>query len=331
MSTQGQQQQNGRGQQGRAMVRSGDDRLANLQGLFAKAQGKIKSVLPRHLTPEKLMRLVLSAASRTPKLLECSPNSILLASLQSAALGLEPNTPLGHAYLVPHWNGTTRQMEAQFIPGYRGLVTLAVQSGEIKTVVARAVYEGDSFEVELGLDERLVHRPLLTDEKRPLVAVYSIASFANGAKTFDFMSKAQVDGIRARSKSKDNGPWVTDYDEMAKKSVIRRHSKLMPMSVDKAQGYIRALDAQERAETGDGPDFSDILGDLGEPLALEGEEAPAQLPQSRTTALEDKLGAAPKSDPAAAKPKADEPPMGALLDDAPMPSAKPMREPGSDG
>lgn len=331
MSTQGQQQQNGRGQQqSRAIVKGGNEKFDTLQSLFERSKKKMAGIMPAHLTPEKLTRLVLSAASRTPKLLDCTPTSVLLASLQSAALGLEPNTPLGHAYLVPHFNGKTKQLEATFIPGYRGLITLAVQSGEIKSVQARAVRDGDYFEVEMGLEEKLIHRPLLLNERRALVAVYSVAVFSNGAKTFEPMSVGEVDFIRSLSKSASQGPWVDHYDEMAKKTVIRRHSKVMPMSVDKAQGFMRALQAQERAETGDDPDFSDVLETIGEDEAELG-AAPraAQLPASRTESLASKLGAdAPKSDPAAApKPApADEPPPGALKDDP-----KPGREPGSDG
>lgn len=335
MNTQNGQQQNGRApQQGRAIVKAGNDKFDTLQSLFERSKKKMAGIMPAHLTPEKLTRLVLSAASRTPKLLDCTPTSILLSSLQSAALGLEPNTPLGHAYLVPHFNGKTKQLEATFIPGYRGLITLAIQSGEIKSVQARVVREGDFFEVEMGLEERLVHRPLLSNERRPLFAVYSVAVFTNGAKTFEVMPGGEIDFIRSLSKSANVGPWVDHYDEMAKKTVIRRHAKVMPMSVDKAQGFMRALQAQARAEDGDGPDFSDVLEDLGESEEELG-AAPkaAQLPQSRTSALEGKL--APderKSDPAAARPVAGpgEPPIGALADDAPMAGSK-GREPGSEG
>lgn len=287
-----QQQTNGNS---KAMVQTKPSPLDTLRGLFEKAKPSIAGVLPKHLTPEKITKLVLSAASRTPDLLECTPHSILLAVMQSAALGLEPNTPTQQAYLIPYWNSKTKKKECQFIPGYRGLITLAVQSGEILSVQARAVYEKDYFEVEYGLDERLVHKPAMGDRGK-LVAVYSVAKFANGSKTFEVMTREEVDVIRANTKAKF-GPWVDHFDEMAKKTVIRRHSKVMPMNPEKTERFTKALEHQGRAEQGIGPDFSDMIDVLPQAVA---EIGPSEQPQpqlSRGDALAAQLGATVPHDP----------------------------------
>lgn len=240
------------------------DKLNTLKALFERSKPSMAAVMPKHMPPERILKIALSAASRTPLLLQCTPESILLAVMQCAQLGLEPNTPLGLAYLVPYKNNRKVEnqwittYEAQFIPGYRGLVKLAHQSGEITTVRSRVVREGDVFEVELGSDERLVHRPnLALDEGatlNQLVAVYAVAQFKNGATQFEVMSKAQVDGIRTRSKASENGPWSTDYEEMARKTVLRRLCKSLPLSTELSS----ALEAQARAEGGDAPDYGEI-------------------------------------------------------------------------
>lgn len=239
------------------------DRLSGLRTLFEKSKPSIAAVLPKHLSPEKILKITLSAASRTPRLLDCTSESILLAVMQCAQLGLEPNTPLGLAYLIPYKNrkkdGNGRWvevMEAQFIPGYRGLIKLAHQSGEIASVRSRVVRAGDEFEVAFGSDEHIAHRPNLAaeGEDAELIAVYAVATFKEGAAQFEVMSRAQVDAIRARSRAADSGPWVSDYEEMARKTVLRRLCKSLPLSTELAT----ALEAQARAESGEGPDFGDI-------------------------------------------------------------------------
>jgi recombination protein RecT len=272
-------------------------RQDQLRQLFEKAKPSIAAVIPRHLTADRILKITLAATSRTPALLECSPDSILLAVMQAAQLGLEPNTPLGLSYLVPYENKRLRRKEAQFIPGYRGLIRLAIQSGEIKSIYARAVHALDRWEVEYGLDQRLVHVPFMPtaqaqlprDEDAavdddvppdpdaggpdflpsagPMVAVYAVAEFKAGGRVFEFMTRADVEAIRRRSRAANSGPWVTDYEEMAKKTVIRRLCKTLPLATEQLAS---ALEHQARAESGQGPDFSDIIdvipsGELAEP------------------------------------------------------------------
>lgn len=270
------------------------DRQKTLKDLFHSAQSSIAAVLPKHLTAERILRITLAATSQNPTLLECSPRSILLATLQAAQLGLEPNTPLGLAYLVPHRNKKTGQHEAQFIPGYRGLIRLAVQSGDVVVVHSRVIHARDEYDVAYGLDPKLTHRPYIPacDAKPadcdpgPLVAVYAVAELKTGGKVFEFMSRAQVDAIRHRSKASDGGPWVTDYEEMARKTAIRRLCKSLPLATELLG---RALDAQARAEEGEAPDFSEVASALPDAEATAGDLPP---PETRTSDLKKRVGEA---------------------------------------
>jgi recombination protein RecT len=248
----------------------GENRLEALRDYLSNesVRAGIRAALPKHMSHEKLLKLVLSAASRDKKLLACSPASIALAAMNASALGLEPNTPLGLAYLVPYERRArdpqtgewyTAAVECQFIPGYRGMITLAIQSGAVQSISARLVYDGDDFVVEYGTAERVHHRPNLdgsmTDEE--IVAVYAVAKLASGEVVFDVLSRAQVDRIRTRSKASKAGPWVTDYAEMARKTAVRRLAKYIPMSPDKAQGFQRAVAAEDALET-EGVEIADL-------------------------------------------------------------------------
>ena len=170
---------------------------------------------------------------------------------------------LGEGYLVVYnnkikVNGVEKWVkQAQFIPGYRGLITLARRSGEISTLYAEAVYKGDVFNVELGLEEKLEHKPNYDSEERDdpkhLAFAYAVAKFKDGSFQFVVMSRKQIDKIRARSKSAKSGPWVTDFEEMSKKTTIRRLSKALPLTVELA----KAVELQGAAEAGD---FTTIEG-----------------------------------------------------------------------
>lgn len=220
-------------------------------------QAQIKAALPRHMTPERLARIVTTEIRKTPKLAECTPVSFFGAVIQCAQLGLEPGNALGHAYILPYdkrakVNGQwqTVATEAQLIIGYRGMIDLARRSGQIVSIDARAVYEGDKFECRLGLDSHIEHQPDWNNPNRTqpdkLQFVYAVAKLKDGGIQFDVMSRAEIDAIRIRSKAKDNGPWVTDYTAMALKTVVRRLFKFLPVSIE----IQTAVGLDERAEMG---------------------------------------------------------------------------------
>lgn len=231
-----------------------------------KVQAQLKVALPRHMTAERMARIATTEMRKVPKLGQCDPMSFLGAVIQCAQLGLEPGNALGHAYILPfdkrekrggQW--VTVRTEAQVIIGYRGMIDLARRSGQIVSIEARAVYEGDKFDCSLGLDSKLTHEPDWQNPNRStadrLIFVYAVAKLKDGGVQFDVMSRAEVDGIRARSKSADNGPWVTDYPAMALKTVVRRLFKFLPVSIE----IQRAVGLDELADAGVSQQNSSII------------------------------------------------------------------------
>ena len=219
---------------------------------------KIEAVMPQHMSSERLLQLAISTVNHDPKLAQCDIATLLSCVMKCSALGLEPSAVdgLGRAYLLPFKNHG--RMEATFILGYKGMLDLARRSGEVMDISARAVYEGDEFEYEFGLDEKCRHIPH-ADDRNPdnLTHVYMVCHFKDGGHYLDVMTKAEVDAIRKRSKSPNNGPWVTDYEAMAKKTVIRRAFPFLPVSVE-------AQTAAASDETTGG--YEDILEGIDAPV-----------------------------------------------------------------
>ncbi len=203
--------------------------IDNIRNLLEAAKPKLAEVTPKHLTPDRLMRVAIATMSRTPKLLECTPASLLNSVMQAAQLGLEPGSALGECYLVPY------KTTCQLIVGYRGLISLARRSGQIASIEAHVVHQKDKFNCRYGIDAKLDHEPDWSADPGPMVAVYAVAKLTDGSVQTEVMTKAQVDAIRKRSKSANDGPWVTDYNEMARKTVVRRIAKYLPLSVEMAE------------------------------------------------------------------------------------------------
>lgn len=271
MTTNANGQANGQ-EQSKAIVSPAKVRLDKIKAELGKAMPSLSQLLPAHVKADRMYRVITSSVSKTPELMACDPKSIVLAAAQAFALGLEPGTALGLGYLVPYGKTCT------FIPGYRGLQRLAVQSGEVQLIQARAVYKRDAFEVHYGTNPSVSHSPYLEGDPGDLIAVYAVAIMKSGVPAFDVMTMSEIARIRDRSKAAANGPWISDPDEMAKKTVIRRLCKTLPLSEEK---LAKALEHQARAEGGDAPDFSDII-DVAPELGDEPEP-------SRTDALADRL------------------------------------------
>lgn len=232
---------------------------------------EIELALPRHLNIERFIRVSFTVLSQNPKLYLADRRSLLGALVQTAQLGLEPGI-IGQAFLVP-FNDRKRGLQTvQLIPGYKGLIALARRSGEISTVHAWPVYEGDHYRVVLGTDPKIEHVPsdkpiawLEGDRgerrwhRRPMIGVYAVARMKDGAVQFDSMRKDECEWHRDRfSRSAGDGPWITDFEEMSKKTVLRRLTKLLPMSVEMQTAV--ALD--ELAEVGVAQDLGHLI-DLG--------------------------------------------------------------------
>lgn len=202
---------------------------------------EIRRALPTVITPERFTRIALSALNNTPALQQCTPMSFLAALMNAAQLGLEPNTPLGQAYLIPYKN--KGNLECQFQIGYKGLIDLAYRNGQIQTIQAQAVYEHDFFEYEYGLEPRLVHKPAFSD-RGDVIYFYAIFKTVNGGFGMAVMSKADMDlYAKTYSKAFDSSysPWKTDYESMAKKTVIKQALKYAPIKTD----FQRALSTDE--------------------------------------------------------------------------------------
>lgn len=191
----------------------------------------IRNIVPKHMTPERLMRIVLTASQRNPKLAQCTPESVIGAVVNCATLGLEPNL-IGHAYLIPYKNSKTGVTECQFQIGYKGMLDLIQRSGNVQSITAHVVYENDEFEYEYGLNEILRHKPARSN-RGEAIFYYAVYKMRNGGYGFEVLSKEDVEDHRDKfSKAKTHGPWVDNFDAMALKTVVKQMVKWMPISID---------------------------------------------------------------------------------------------------
>jgi recombination protein RecT len=235
------------------------EKPTTIQGFLETYKGEIQRALPRHMTADRMARIALTEFRKNPALLKCEPASLFGAVIQCAQLGLEPGGALGHAYLIPFENRKKNITEVQFIVGYRGMIDLARRSGQIVSLEAHAVFEGDQFECEFGLESTLKHVPDWQNENRTkddkLKFVYAVAKLKDGGTQFEVMSRAEVIAIRGRSRAASSGPWVTDFVAMALKTVIRRLFKYLPVSVEMQQ----AIGLDEQVEAGISQDNGSVI------------------------------------------------------------------------
>lgn len=227
-------------------------------GFLKSYQSEIAKALPKHMSADRMARVATTAIRQTPKLLECEPASLFGAIIQCAQLGLEPSNGLGHAYLLPFDKNEKRgnqwvkvRTDVTLIIGYRGMLDLARRSGQIESIEAHAVYKCDKFECELGLNSKLIHVPDWDNPERndpaKVVFVYAVAKLKDGGTQFQVMSRQGVEAIRERSKAAKSGPWVTDWEQMALKTVTRRLFKWLPVSIE-LQNAVSLDEAGDRGE-----------------------------------------------------------------------------------
>jgi recombination protein RecT len=211
--------------------------------------------LPPHLSADRLVRVVVAVLQASPALLDCERASLYRAVMTCAHLGLEPDGVLGQAWLVPS------RGKVQLVPGYRGFIALARNSGLIVSINAQAVHLNDHFDYAYGLNERLEHVPA-PGARGEITHFYAYVKFKDGGHYFDVLSRDEVDAIRDRSEGyqafrsgkAEDSAWVAGYAEMGKKTVIRRIAKYLPLSVQKAAALADLHDAGKHA----------ALDDLGE-------------------------------------------------------------------
>ena len=215
---------------------------------LAMREGHLRSLLPQAMTVDKFQGIVVAAVADNMDLLDCDRGSLLKACLSAAELGLSLNKSMGEADILKVWDGRMKKNVAQFRPRYKGLMKLALQAGEVLKIESRLVYSKDLFEVEEGIESRIIHKHGLSDRGEKIGA-YCVWKLKNGETQFEVMSKEEILSIRDRSSSKTKdgtivGPWKTDEAEMWRKTVVRRASKYMPLSTE-AQ---RAVMADNQAE-----------------------------------------------------------------------------------
>jgi recombination protein RecT len=213
-----------------------NERMKTLRGLIESARGEIAKVLPSHMTVDRQIKIALVGAYKNPKLLLCTPASMLTALMNASELGLEPFTGLQQAYIIPYKNNKTGQYEAKFEASYRGLLDICRRSGDILSIDAQCVYERDSFECQFGLNPILKHVPNFDGKDRgKIILAFAVARLKDGGFQSDIMTDYDLDKVRRSSKSPNDGPWVNWYPEMCRKSVLRRLIKYLPVSVNIAK------------------------------------------------------------------------------------------------
>lgn len=229
-----------------------------LQSQINLMQGEIKKALPAVLTPERFTRMVLSAVSANKDLAACETKSFLAAMMQAAQLGLEPNTPLGQAYIIPYRDNKSGTLRAQFQLGYKGMIDLAYRSDQVSVIDAQVVYENDEFDYELGLEPKLKHKPALSNRGKAIL-YYAMFRTKDGGYGFQVMSYDDVVAhARKYSKAFTSGPWSNNFDEMAKKTVLKKVLKYAPLKSD----FLRGFTADETVKSTLDADMFDVPNEV---------------------------------------------------------------------
>ncbi len=262
---------------------------------FFEANKKaIGAVLPKHMTPERMIKIALRCLRVTPKLMDCTLDSLVGATITCAQMGLEPNTPQGHIYLIPFWNGRRKIMEVQVIVGYKGLIDLARRSGEIESISSRVVYENDEvFSIDYGTEDRIVHKPCLHGDPGEIIGFYAVAKLKGGGTQFEYMPVSAVNRIRdssqgyiqAMKNGSTNTPWIANYEQMGRKTPLRRICNYLPMSIELAG----AIDLDGKGDNGmqdmgavlDGVDYTETPSQ-NEPPQDAGKQEPPRLTEEVT-------------------------------------------------
>ena len=225
---------------------------APIKQILERAVVSIGQIVRGNIKAEQIVRGALLQISTTPALQSCDKLSIVQGVMHAASLGLMIGGPAGEAALVPYKN------KAQLLPMVRGLVTLAMRSGFVLSVTPRAVYKGEKFKVLYGTEDRIIHEPNFDIDRTDtnITHVYAVFQMAGGGKPhFDVMNRNEVERIRSVSRGKDAGPWVEWWGEQAKKTVVKRGSKMVPLSPE----FRAAVELDNRFETGHMNEPSELL------------------------------------------------------------------------
>jgi recombination protein RecT len=239
------------------------ENFKKLTNIFESLKPQMVKALPKHVTADRLVRVALNELRANKKLAECNQHSLMKCLMVSSALGLEPGL-LGHVYFVPY------KTEATVIIGYKGMIDLALRSGKVTNIEARSIYENDEYSIDLGTQSTITHKPVIGKDRGSPVAYYAIAKFADGSYQFEVMTIHEIIKIRDKSMGKNAAPWVDHFDEMAKKTVIRRMFKYLPVSIE-IQNAVTLDESEEIGKQGSVLDteFFEFDEETGEVLEKE--------------------------------------------------------------
>lgn len=278
--------------QGQAQPPSLVQRITQLEPQFQLA-------LPKGMEAKRLVRDALTCLRTVRDLDKCDGDSVLGALMTCAQLGLRPGV-LGHAWPLPFWDGRTQSTRAQLVIGYQGYIELGHRSGQIRDIVARVVYEHDTFDVDYGLDEKLVHKPKLRGPRGGPIAYYALVRYLNGGHTFLVMTQDEMlawrEAYAPRNKQKQiTGPWIKNFTAQGLKTVIRQLAKFMPKSTDPMAEAL-AADGGVRVDLNPTAPPSEVTGlpPMWDGDVVDHDETPAPAPH---TSPSDPAGPASEVDP----------------------------------
>lgn len=228
------------------------NRPTNIGGLQVLGRAMLKQIeaaAPRMMkqNAERVVRCLLTECNQTPKLLDCTPASLFGAVLRATQLGLEIGGPAGQAYVLPFGGGG--KGTASLVIGYKGFVQLVHRSNLVRRLTPREVRAADHFEIEYGSNQRIVHRPNLSAAgvAAEVIGYYCVVEMTSGGSDFEYMTVEQMQAHRARfALMKNGGPWQNNFDEMAKKTVLRKIVKRLPLSPE----LVSAATLDEQGEEG---------------------------------------------------------------------------------
>lgn len=254
------------------------EKFNTVRAMMESNRGQMQAAAPHILNLERQMRLALTTFQKNPALLDCHPATLVGAVIQVTQLGLDIDSMTNQVHLVPFKNNAKNRTDVTVIIGYKGLETLAIRTKLVKRIMARAVRAGDEFEYCYGTNPVLTHKPL--NKTRDLTHVYAIAYLADGGTEFIVLTKEDVGKTRARSRAGSSGPWVTDYEEMALKTAIRKLCKRLPNASPDAAPLHNAIALDEKAEVG----LPQDMGLLADPDNETATPPPATEPPARVEA-----------------------------------------------
>lgn len=238
----------------------GEARPKTLADYVNGLKPEIARALPAHVDPDRIARIAITALRTNRALQESDPQTFLAALMQAAQFGLEPNTPLGEAFLIPYKNKHTGRFEVQFQIGYKGILALAYRTGEYQTIYAREVYANDKFSYQYGLNPDLVHVPADNPEGEP-VYYYAVYKLKNGGSDFVVWHRDKMEAHAKRYsqalRSGKDTPWKTNFGPMALKTMVKQVLNYAPKSIE----FTRQLSADETVKRAVADDMTEIPGE----------------------------------------------------------------------